>query len=219
MVYYLTCRDRRLTGSTFLTRWILGTRIGVVWALNRHVEPVFNPDRKDHHWGKRKLKRDQWPCEYDDAKAEGRFWIDCGLSPSHGDEVCCTTQRRASCCFACHSPVDYGGARYYRPWVDQDLHTGNCNGAATDRGFWEPVWRARLVQTWALRSALSIIASRNGVAVMLATALSNLPNRPQRKNRIDFSWEPANAREISSNNLALLIGSGRFDRWRVSRWR
>ena len=34
-------------------------RIGVMRALNRHVERVFNPDRKDHHWGKRKLARDQ----------------------------------------------------------------------------------------------------------------------------------------------------------------
>jgi hypothetical protein len=34
-------------------------RIGVMKALNRHVERVFNPDRKDHHWGKRQLKRDQ----------------------------------------------------------------------------------------------------------------------------------------------------------------
>ncbi len=25
-------------------------RIGVMRALNRHVERVFNPDRKDHHW-------------------------------------------------------------------------------------------------------------------------------------------------------------------------
>lgn len=33
--------------------------IGVMRALNRHVERVFNPDRKDTHWGKRKLKRDQ----------------------------------------------------------------------------------------------------------------------------------------------------------------
>ncbi len=30
-------------------------RIGVMRALNRHVERVFNPDRKDHHWGRRKL--------------------------------------------------------------------------------------------------------------------------------------------------------------------
>ena len=34
-------------------------RIGVVKALNRHVERVFNPDAKERHWGKRKLKRDQ----------------------------------------------------------------------------------------------------------------------------------------------------------------
>jgi hypothetical protein len=34
-------------------------RIGVMRALNRHVERVFNPDRKDTHWGKRKLARDR----------------------------------------------------------------------------------------------------------------------------------------------------------------
>jgi hypothetical protein len=28
-------------------------------ALNRHVERVFNPDRKERHWGKRKLARDE----------------------------------------------------------------------------------------------------------------------------------------------------------------
>jgi hypothetical protein len=33
-------------------------RIGVMRALNRHVVREFT-DRKDHHWGKRKLKRDQ----------------------------------------------------------------------------------------------------------------------------------------------------------------
>jgi hypothetical protein len=26
-------------------------RIGVMRALNRHVERVFNADRKEHHWG------------------------------------------------------------------------------------------------------------------------------------------------------------------------
>jgi hypothetical protein len=26
-------------------------------ALNRHVVREFNPDRKEHHWGKRKRKR------------------------------------------------------------------------------------------------------------------------------------------------------------------
>jgi hypothetical protein len=34
-------------------------RIGMMKALNRHVERTFNPDRKDTHWGKRKLKRNQ----------------------------------------------------------------------------------------------------------------------------------------------------------------
>lgn len=34
-------------------------RIGIMKALNRHVERVFNRDRKDHHWGKLKLKRDE----------------------------------------------------------------------------------------------------------------------------------------------------------------
>jgi hypothetical protein len=30
-------------------------RIGVMRALNRHVERVFDPSRKDHHWARRKL--------------------------------------------------------------------------------------------------------------------------------------------------------------------
>ena len=34
-------------------------RIEVVRALNRQVERVFNPDRKDPHWGGRKLARDR----------------------------------------------------------------------------------------------------------------------------------------------------------------
>jgi hypothetical protein len=33
-------------------------RIGIMRALNHHVERVFNPSRKDRHWGRRKLKRD-----------------------------------------------------------------------------------------------------------------------------------------------------------------
>jgi hypothetical protein len=42
-----------LGGPTMLAR------IGVMRALNRHVERVFNPDRKDPHWGRRKLARDR----------------------------------------------------------------------------------------------------------------------------------------------------------------
>jgi hypothetical protein len=34
-------------------------RIGLMRALNRHVERVFDPSRKDRHWGRRKLARDQ----------------------------------------------------------------------------------------------------------------------------------------------------------------
>jgi hypothetical protein len=38
---------------------LMHARAGVLRALNRNVERVFNPDRKDGHWGKRKLKRDE----------------------------------------------------------------------------------------------------------------------------------------------------------------
>ena len=34
-------------------------RIAFMKALNRNVVVAFNPDRKETHWGKRKLKRDQ----------------------------------------------------------------------------------------------------------------------------------------------------------------
>jgi hypothetical protein len=35
-------------------------RIGMMKALNRHVERVFDSSRKEKHWGKRKLARDRW---------------------------------------------------------------------------------------------------------------------------------------------------------------
>ena len=34
-------------------------RIGIIRALTRRDVEEFNSDRKPHHWGKRKLKRDQ----------------------------------------------------------------------------------------------------------------------------------------------------------------
>jgi hypothetical protein len=34
-------------------------RIGMMRALSRHVERVFNGSRKEKHWGKRKLARDR----------------------------------------------------------------------------------------------------------------------------------------------------------------
>jgi hypothetical protein len=42
-----------LNGPTMMAR------IGVMRALNRNVERAFDTSRKDTHWGKRKLKRDQ----------------------------------------------------------------------------------------------------------------------------------------------------------------
>jgi hypothetical protein len=34
-------------------------RIATLRAINRHVERLFDPSRKEAHWGKRKLKRDE----------------------------------------------------------------------------------------------------------------------------------------------------------------
>jgi hypothetical protein len=34
-------------------------RNGMMRALNRYHVREFNPSRKEHHWGRRKLKRDQ----------------------------------------------------------------------------------------------------------------------------------------------------------------
>jgi hypothetical protein len=34
-------------------------RIGFMRALNRHVGRVFDPSRKNKHWGRRKLARDR----------------------------------------------------------------------------------------------------------------------------------------------------------------
>jgi hypothetical protein len=34
-------------------------RIGMMKALNRHVERVFDSSRKDTRWGKRKLAREE----------------------------------------------------------------------------------------------------------------------------------------------------------------
>jgi hypothetical protein len=48
--------DRRGGRSEFSS---MHARIGMMRALNRRVVRKFNPDRKDTHWGKRKLKRDE----------------------------------------------------------------------------------------------------------------------------------------------------------------
>ena len=39
--------------------WLMLARIGVLKALRRDVAREFKSDRKETHWGKRKLKRDE----------------------------------------------------------------------------------------------------------------------------------------------------------------
>jgi hypothetical protein len=48
-----------LIGAAEGRDFLMHARVGMLRALNRNVERVFNPDRKDTHWGKRKLKRDE----------------------------------------------------------------------------------------------------------------------------------------------------------------
>jgi hypothetical protein len=48
-----------LIGAAEGRDFVMHARIGMMQAINRHIERVFNPSRKDKHWGKRKLKRDQ----------------------------------------------------------------------------------------------------------------------------------------------------------------
>jgi hypothetical protein len=47
-----------LIGAAEGRDFMMLSRIGVLRALNRNVELTLT-DRKDSHWGKRKLKRDQ----------------------------------------------------------------------------------------------------------------------------------------------------------------
>jgi hypothetical protein len=44
------------SGTTMLAR------IGIMKALNRHVERVFNPSRKEPHWGKLEPEKLEYPC-------------------------------------------------------------------------------------------------------------------------------------------------------------
>ena len=54
-----------LTAATILTNaaegrdFMMHARIATLQALNRHAERAFNPERKETHWGKRKLARDE----------------------------------------------------------------------------------------------------------------------------------------------------------------
>jgi hypothetical protein len=48
-----------LIGAAEERDFLMHARIGMLRALNRHVERTVDSSRKDTHWGKRKLKRDQ----------------------------------------------------------------------------------------------------------------------------------------------------------------
>jgi hypothetical protein len=41
------------------TAWMSLARMATLQAIHRHEVRQFNPNAKDHHWGKRKLKRDE----------------------------------------------------------------------------------------------------------------------------------------------------------------
>jgi hypothetical protein len=47
-----------LIGAAEGRDFVMHSRIGVLRSLNRNIERVLT-DRKETHWGKRKLKRDQ----------------------------------------------------------------------------------------------------------------------------------------------------------------
>jgi hypothetical protein len=48
-----------LIGAAEGRDFLMHARIGMLRALNRHIERAFNDAHKDTHWGKRKLKRDR----------------------------------------------------------------------------------------------------------------------------------------------------------------
>jgi hypothetical protein len=52
-------RSKCLIGAAKGRDFMMHARIGALRALHRNVERVFNPDRKETRWGKRKLKRDE----------------------------------------------------------------------------------------------------------------------------------------------------------------
>jgi hypothetical protein len=59
-LFHFDGRSLVLVGTAAERGWpMMFSRIGVMRALHRRVERVFDPSRKDAHWGKRKLKRDQ----------------------------------------------------------------------------------------------------------------------------------------------------------------
>jgi len=48
-------RSVRIIGAAEDRDFLMHVRIGIMRALNRHVERVFDTSRKEKHWGPRKL--------------------------------------------------------------------------------------------------------------------------------------------------------------------
>jgi hypothetical protein len=55
----LTAAEMLTNAAERESAWVFLARIATLRAIHRNDVRVFNPDRKDHHWGKHKLKRDQ----------------------------------------------------------------------------------------------------------------------------------------------------------------
>jgi hypothetical protein len=52
-------RSVRIIGATEDRDFLMHVRIGIMRALNRHAERVFETSRKEKHWGPWKLARDR----------------------------------------------------------------------------------------------------------------------------------------------------------------
>ena len=55
----LTAAEMLTDAAERESAWMFFARAATLQAIHRNEVRVFNSDRKDHHWGKRKLKRDQ----------------------------------------------------------------------------------------------------------------------------------------------------------------
>ena len=52
-------RSVRIIGAAEDRDFLMHVRIGIMRALNCHVERVFDTSRKEKHWGPRKLAQDR----------------------------------------------------------------------------------------------------------------------------------------------------------------
>jgi hypothetical protein len=50
--------EHLVRASAGLSAWLMFAEMGMLRAMNHDVERLFNTDRKETHWGKRKLKRE-----------------------------------------------------------------------------------------------------------------------------------------------------------------